>query len=296
MELSVQIETFDLTWDRWRRIVADAERLGYAGLYVCDHFASPDGARAPGGRQPRRLDGAHLPRRPQPAAALRAARLAAELPRPGGARPAGPRPGRPERRPLRARRRGRLGGAGAPDVRLAPRRPRASAGPPGRGPGGHHPAHPLPGAGRLRGGVLHAAGRPPPARPDAPRAARSCCSAAPAGPARSPWRRATPTSSTPPAAAPTGSRRSTGGSTPASPRGAGLGGGQAHRDGLRLRLARRRRARAPAPHVADAPEPRAARPSGSSPRPGGPAGTSSARPTRWSSSSRRGPPSASRSS
>jgi alkanesulfonate monooxygenase SsuD/methylene tetrahydromethanopterin reductase-like flavin-dependent oxidoreductase (luciferase family) len=44
MELSVQIETFDLTWDRWRRVVADAERLGYAGLYLCDHFALPDGA------------------------------------------------------------------------------------------------------------------------------------------------------------------------------------------------------------------------------------------------------------
>jgi alkanesulfonate monooxygenase SsuD/methylene tetrahydromethanopterin reductase-like flavin-dependent oxidoreductase (luciferase family) len=42
VELSVQIETFNLTWDRWRRIVADVERLGYAGLYVCDHFALPD--------------------------------------------------------------------------------------------------------------------------------------------------------------------------------------------------------------------------------------------------------------
>ena len=42
MELSVQIETFELSWDRWRRIVADVERLGYAGLYVCDHFATPD--------------------------------------------------------------------------------------------------------------------------------------------------------------------------------------------------------------------------------------------------------------
>jgi alkanesulfonate monooxygenase SsuD/methylene tetrahydromethanopterin reductase-like flavin-dependent oxidoreductase (luciferase family) len=42
VELSVQIETFNLTWDRWRRIVADVERLGYAGLYVCDHFATPE--------------------------------------------------------------------------------------------------------------------------------------------------------------------------------------------------------------------------------------------------------------
>jgi alkanesulfonate monooxygenase SsuD/methylene tetrahydromethanopterin reductase-like flavin-dependent oxidoreductase (luciferase family) len=41
MELSVQIETIGLTWDRWRRIVADVERLGYGGLYVCDHFAVP---------------------------------------------------------------------------------------------------------------------------------------------------------------------------------------------------------------------------------------------------------------
>ena len=42
MELSVQIETFDLSWDRWRRVVADVERLGYAGLYICDHFEGPD--------------------------------------------------------------------------------------------------------------------------------------------------------------------------------------------------------------------------------------------------------------
>ena len=39
VELSVQIETVGLTWDRWRRIADDVERLGYAGLYVCDHFA-----------------------------------------------------------------------------------------------------------------------------------------------------------------------------------------------------------------------------------------------------------------
>jgi alkanesulfonate monooxygenase SsuD/methylene tetrahydromethanopterin reductase-like flavin-dependent oxidoreductase (luciferase family) len=41
VQLSVQIETLGLTWGRWQRIIADVERLGYAGLYLCDHFAAP---------------------------------------------------------------------------------------------------------------------------------------------------------------------------------------------------------------------------------------------------------------
>jgi alkanesulfonate monooxygenase SsuD/methylene tetrahydromethanopterin reductase-like flavin-dependent oxidoreductase (luciferase family) len=37
--LSVQIEMADgLNWPRWKRIVAEVERLGYRGLYCCDHF------------------------------------------------------------------------------------------------------------------------------------------------------------------------------------------------------------------------------------------------------------------
>ena len=37
--LSVQIEMAGgLSWSRWQRLVAAAERLGYRGLYCCDHF------------------------------------------------------------------------------------------------------------------------------------------------------------------------------------------------------------------------------------------------------------------
>jgi alkanesulfonate monooxygenase SsuD/methylene tetrahydromethanopterin reductase-like flavin-dependent oxidoreductase (luciferase family) len=37
--LSVQIESAGgLSWARWRRLVPEVERLGYRGLYCCDHF------------------------------------------------------------------------------------------------------------------------------------------------------------------------------------------------------------------------------------------------------------------
>jgi alkanesulfonate monooxygenase SsuD/methylene tetrahydromethanopterin reductase-like flavin-dependent oxidoreductase (luciferase family) len=37
--LSVQIEIAGgLSWGRWKRIVAEVDRLGYRGLYICDHF------------------------------------------------------------------------------------------------------------------------------------------------------------------------------------------------------------------------------------------------------------------
>ncbi|HEY3080224.1 MAG TPA: LLM class flavin-dependent oxidoreductase [Chloroflexota bacterium] len=37
--LSVQIEIAQgLSWARWKRIVAEVDRLGYLGLYCCDHF------------------------------------------------------------------------------------------------------------------------------------------------------------------------------------------------------------------------------------------------------------------
>ena len=44
MELSVQIEIGDgLSWERWKRIVPLVDRLGYRGLYICDHFYAGDG-------------------------------------------------------------------------------------------------------------------------------------------------------------------------------------------------------------------------------------------------------------
>ncbi len=37
--LSVQIEIAGgLTWARWKRIVREVDRMGYLGLYICDHF------------------------------------------------------------------------------------------------------------------------------------------------------------------------------------------------------------------------------------------------------------------
>ena len=40
--LSVQIETaFGLSWPRWKRLVAESDRLGFKGLYCCDHFLPP---------------------------------------------------------------------------------------------------------------------------------------------------------------------------------------------------------------------------------------------------------------
>ncbi|HLH22695.1 MAG TPA: TIGR03560 family F420-dependent LLM class oxidoreductase [Chloroflexota bacterium] len=41
MKLGVLVETEDgLTWDRWRRIVAAVERLGFESLWLSDHFLS----------------------------------------------------------------------------------------------------------------------------------------------------------------------------------------------------------------------------------------------------------------
>jgi len=42
VDLSVQIEIAGgLSWARWKRIVAAADRMGYRGLYCCDHFFPP---------------------------------------------------------------------------------------------------------------------------------------------------------------------------------------------------------------------------------------------------------------
>ena len=39
VQLSVQVEIAGgLTWPRWKRFVSEADRLGYRGLYCCDHF------------------------------------------------------------------------------------------------------------------------------------------------------------------------------------------------------------------------------------------------------------------
>ena len=39
VDLSVQIEIAGgLSWARWKRLVAEVDRLGYRGLYCCDHF------------------------------------------------------------------------------------------------------------------------------------------------------------------------------------------------------------------------------------------------------------------
>lgn len=41
MEVSAQIEGVGLTWDRWKLMVPELERLGFAGIYRSDHLASP---------------------------------------------------------------------------------------------------------------------------------------------------------------------------------------------------------------------------------------------------------------
>jgi F420-dependent oxidoreductase-like protein len=42
MDVSLMIEgQMGLTWPRWKRLVADAEELGFAGLYRSDHFQNP---------------------------------------------------------------------------------------------------------------------------------------------------------------------------------------------------------------------------------------------------------------
>ena len=44
MDLSVQIEIGgSLSWERWKRIVPLVDRLGYRGLYICDHYYAGDG-------------------------------------------------------------------------------------------------------------------------------------------------------------------------------------------------------------------------------------------------------------
>lgn len=42
MQLAIMLEgQNDLTWSRWKRIAAEVERLGFAGLYRSDHFTNP---------------------------------------------------------------------------------------------------------------------------------------------------------------------------------------------------------------------------------------------------------------
>src|SRR5438034_6250407 len=44
MDLSVQIEIGGgLSWERWKRIVPLVDRLGYRGLYICDHYYAGEG-------------------------------------------------------------------------------------------------------------------------------------------------------------------------------------------------------------------------------------------------------------
>jgi alkanesulfonate monooxygenase SsuD/methylene tetrahydromethanopterin reductase-like flavin-dependent oxidoreductase (luciferase family) len=44
LDLSIQIEgVTGLTWPRWKRLVFEVERLGFSGLYSCDHFNGPGG-------------------------------------------------------------------------------------------------------------------------------------------------------------------------------------------------------------------------------------------------------------
>jgi alkanesulfonate monooxygenase SsuD/methylene tetrahydromethanopterin reductase-like flavin-dependent oxidoreductase (luciferase family) len=39
--LSISVEGIGLTWPHWKRLVAESERLGFAGLYHSDHFTLP---------------------------------------------------------------------------------------------------------------------------------------------------------------------------------------------------------------------------------------------------------------
>src|SRR5919206_1509329 len=42
IEVSIAVEgVFGLTWPSWKRLVAEVEQLGFAGLYCSDHFALP---------------------------------------------------------------------------------------------------------------------------------------------------------------------------------------------------------------------------------------------------------------
>ena len=41
MELSITIEgMMGLTWDRWKRLITEIERLGFASLFRSDHFTT----------------------------------------------------------------------------------------------------------------------------------------------------------------------------------------------------------------------------------------------------------------
>jgi hypothetical protein len=41
MKLSITIEgMFGLNWKHWQHLVAEIERMGFAGLYRSDHFAT----------------------------------------------------------------------------------------------------------------------------------------------------------------------------------------------------------------------------------------------------------------
>jgi len=43
MDISLMIEgQMGLTWPRWQRVVAEAEELGFAGVYRSDHFINPN--------------------------------------------------------------------------------------------------------------------------------------------------------------------------------------------------------------------------------------------------------------
>lgn len=47
VQLSVQIEMAGgLSWARWKRLVREVDRLGYVGLYCCDHFLPGSGGYA----------------------------------------------------------------------------------------------------------------------------------------------------------------------------------------------------------------------------------------------------------
>src|SRR5919206_4997276 len=42
IEVSIAVEgVFGLTWPSWKRLVAEVEQLGFAGLYCSDHFTLP---------------------------------------------------------------------------------------------------------------------------------------------------------------------------------------------------------------------------------------------------------------
>ena len=48
VELSVSVEAlFGLTWPAWKRLVPAVEALGFAGLYISDHFVLPEPVDVP---------------------------------------------------------------------------------------------------------------------------------------------------------------------------------------------------------------------------------------------------------